>query len=115
MSILEFLLRFIKTAGQPTEADTDRDGFLSYKAETHSVGLGIAAGFAASAHGETKLLALVYGAAVYGKSMGEDESGQRRRLWKDVKAEPHYAVGGVVLGSVLGQLAAYGNITLPAF
>ncbi|WP_167599521.1 hypothetical protein [Halorussus marinus] len=105
MTLLETAVAFVKSAGQPTESDSERDGFLSYKSETHAVGLGIAAGFFATAHGETQLLALVYGAAVYGKAY--EASGQRRRLWKDVRSEPHYALGGAVAGSVFGILAGW--------
>lgn len=106
-TFLEFLIAFAKTAGQPTEADTERNGAFSYKSETHAAGLGIAAGFASTAHGETKLLSLVYGAAIYGKV--QESSGQRRRLWQDIRKEPHYALGGVVTGAVLGTLV--GNAT----
>mgnify|MGYP000333177103 FL=1 len=77
MSLLEAIIAFAKTAGQPTEADTERDGAFSYKSETHAAGLGIAAGFAVSAHGEQKLLSAVYAAAIYGKA--QEATGQRRR------------------------------------
>lgn len=110
-SFLEALIAFAKTAGQPTEASTERDGAFSYKSETHAAGLGIAAGFASTAHGETKLLSLVYAAAVYGKA--QEANGQRRRLWTDVKKEPHYAVGGVVTGSVLGVLVGWATPHIP--
>jgi hypothetical protein len=82
MTLVETVVAFVNSAGQPTDADSDRDGFLSYKSETHAVGLGLAAGFFATAHGETQLLALVYGAAVYGKAY--EASGQRRR-----RGRPH--------------------------
>jgi hypothetical protein len=105
MTFLESIIAFIKPAGVPTESDSDRDGFLSYKSETHAAGLGLAAGFFATAHGETQLLALVYGAAVYGKAY--EASGQRRRLWTDVRSEPHYALGGAVVGAAFGILAGW--------
>lgn len=102
------LLQYVKHAGATSESDSDRDGFLSYHAESHAAGLGIAAGWFATATGETKLLSVVYGAAVYGKATGENE--KRRRIVRDVVEEPHYAVGGVVLGALFGTLA--GNIPL---
>lgn len=111
-SLLEALITVAKQAGQPTEADTKRDGAFSYKSETHAAGLGIAAGFASTAHGETKLLSLVYGAAVYGKSQ-EANDGQRRRLWTDIRREPHYALGGVVTGSILGVLTGWATPHIP--
>lgn len=45
MGLLKWLLSFIKTAGAPTEEDTERDGFLSYSAETHGLALGFYYGF----------------------------------------------------------------------
>lgn len=100
-TFLEYLIAFAKTAGAPRESSTERNGAFSYKSETHAAGLGIAAGFASTAHGETKLLSLVYGAAIYGKVQGD--GGQRKRLWQDIRREPHYAVSGIVVGSVLGS------------
>jgi hypothetical protein len=105
VTLVETVVAFVKSAGQPTEADSERDGFLSYKSETHAVGLGLAAGFFATAHGETQLLALVYGAAIYGKAY--EASGQRRQLWKDVRKEPHYALAGIVAGSAFGIFAGW--------
>jgi len=110
-TFLEALIAVLKAAGQPTEADTSRDGAFSYKSETHAAGLGIAAGFAATAHGETKLLSLVYGAAIYGKV--QESSGQRKRLYKDIRREPHYALGGVVTGAVLGTLVGKATPYIP--
>lgn len=111
-SILESLIAFLKAAGQPTEADTTRDGAFSYKSETHAAGLGIAAGFASTAHGQQRLLSIVYAAAVYGKAQ-EANQGQRRRLWTDVRHEPHYALGGVVAGSMLGVLVGWATPHIP--
>lgn len=108
MSLLESLLAFIKTAGSPSEADTTRDGAFSYKSETHAAGLGIAAGWYYGATGQTQLLSLVYAAAVYGRVVGEE--GQRRRLIKDVVREPHYALGAVVVGWLLGGFAGYAPV-----
>lgn len=110
-TFLETLITFAKTAGQPTEASTERDGAFSYKSETHAAGLGIAAGFAVTAHGDRKLLSAVYAAAIYGKA--QEANGQRRRLWEDVKREPHYALGGVVTGSVLGALTGWATPHIP--
>lgn len=110
--MLAELLTFIKAAGAKSESDSDRDGFLSYHAEAHAAGLGIAAGWFATATGETKLLSVVYGAAVYGKATGENK--KRRRIVRDVVEEPHYSVFGVVLGAVLGTVGGHLGISLPA-
>lgn len=92
--------KLIEEAGAARESDTERDGFLSYSWETHASSLGLAAGFMATAYGELSLLSLVYGAAVYGK--GVEEEGSRGKLLKQVAHEWHYALFGVLVGTVLG-------------
>jgi hypothetical protein len=96
------LLAWIQAAGAKTEADSERDGFLSYHAESHAVGLGISAGWFATATGQTQLLSVVYAAAVYGKASGVNE--KRTRVVRDVVEEPHYGLGGVVVGAVFGTM-----------
>lgn len=100
MKHIDKAVRFVKSAGAKTEADSDRDGFLSYHAESHAAGLGLAAGFAFAAWSEMSLLGIVYGAAVHGRVA--QSAGKRRRILRDVVQEPHYALGGIVLGAVLG-------------
>lgn len=100
-TLLKYLIVFIKQAGAKKEKHTKRDGFLSYHAESHAAGMGIAAGWFATAEGNTQLLSLVYAAAVYGRAHAAN--GRRRRILNDVVDEPHYALGGVVLGAVLGM------------
>lgn len=104
------LLQFVQAAGGKTEATTERDGAFSYHAESHAAGLGIAAGWFATATGETKLLGVVYAAAVYGRASGTND--KRRRIVRDVIQEPHYAVGGVVIGAVIGMLTGQLNIAV---
>lgn len=99
MKHIDRLVRFVKSAGAASEAATDRNGFLSYHAETHAVGLGVAAGFAAVAWGRESLLSLVYAAAVHGR-VGQSD-GKRRRVVKDCRQEPHYCLGGIVMGALL--------------
>lgn len=103
------MILFVKAAGASTEANSKRDGFLSYHAESHAAGMGIAAGWFATAEGRTDLLGLVYAAAVYGKAHATN--GKRRRILRDIRQEPHYALGGVVLGAMLGML---GNLVIDA-
>jgi len=112
MTAVEYLIKWIKRAGAETEAQSKRNGFLSYHAETHAVGMGIAAGFIAVASGQSKLLGLVYGASVYGKASG---TSKRRRILLDMKQEPHYALGGVVMGAMLGLLVRVvtGKLAIP--
>ena len=106
--MLEEALRWVKSAGAVSESDSDRDGFLSYHAESHAAGMGIAAGWFATATGETQLLSIVYAAAVYGKAQGTND--KRRRIVRDVVEEPHYGLGGIVVGAALGAVV---GVALP--
>lgn len=107
MTTLETLIRLAKTAGAKREAQTDRDGVLSYHAESHALALGLAAGWFAIVQGEASLLSALYSAAVYGKVSGLGDAPKRRRLLVDVKQEPHYGLFGVVAGAVLGTLVGW--------
>jgi hypothetical protein len=104
-TLLKRLVVLAKQAGGETEPKTKRDGFLSYHAETHALGMGIAAGWWYGAEGDTQLLSLVYGAAV--EARAHAANGKRRRILRDIAAEPHYALAGVVAGAVLGSLTSH--------
>lgn len=101
--IAAYLVRLYKSAGAKSESSYGRDGFLSYHAESHALGMGMAAGFVSMAYGDAKLLGFVYAAAVYGKA--QESNQQRRRIFVDIKQEPHYALAGLVFGAVLGLIA----------
>jgi hypothetical protein len=94
------IIRYFRDGGAKSEQASERDGFLSYHAESHAAGMGLAGGWFAVGQGETQLLSLVYGSAVYGRSHGETQ--KRTRIFADIRQEPHYALGGVVLGAVVG-------------
>jgi len=100
--LLARILAFLKAAGAATESDTERDGFLSYHAESHSLALGLSGGWFAVIRGDMALLSVVYSAAVYGKASQTGENPKRRRLLRDVAQEPHYALAGAVVGALLG-------------
>jgi hypothetical protein len=104
-SILKQIIRFVKRAGSKSEEDFKGNGFLSYHAETHAAGLGIAAGWWYGAEGNTELLSLVYAAAVHGEAHARN--GKRRRILRDIVQEPHYALGGVPIGAALGAMASW--------
>jgi hypothetical protein len=103
-TILKRVVHLIKQAGGKSEAKTKRDGFLSYHAETHAMGMGIAAGWFAAAQGSTELLGIVYAAAVYGRAHASN--GKRRRILMDIVQEPHYALFGAVAGAVTGAVTS---------
>lgn len=67
--------------GATSEEDTERDGFASYSAEVHAIGLGVYDGMKTW--------------RVRPKEMRDNP---------DVQAEPHYYAGGYVAGTVLQLL-----------
>lgn len=98
--MLKKIIQRLKEAGAKSESSFDRDGAFSYHAETHAAGMGLAAGYVATAHGETKLLGVALGAAVHGRAA--ERNGKRRRILMDIVDEWHYALGGIVVGGVIG-------------
>lgn len=82
---------WLRDAGAKSESDTERDGFLSYSAETHAVGHGLYDGMRTW--------------RVRPKRLPDND---------DVQAEPHYYKGAYVAGTLL-QLAiaalTYGLVT----
>jgi len=90
---------FIEDAGAASESDSDRNGFLSYHAEPHAVGVGAGLGFAAVATGRLQLLGLLVPAITAGLRAKDREFG---KILTDVRQEPHYALGGLVVGALLG-------------
>jgi len=100
--MLRALITLLRQAGAYREDDTDRDGAFSYKSETHAAGVGAGLGFAATATGQTRLLGLVVSMALYGR---RGETTLDQTIVADVQAEPHYALGGLLLGALVGRFA----------
>lgn len=104
-TLVKRVVRAIKRAGAADEDDYGYNGFLSHHAETHALGMGIAAGWWYGAEGEVELLSMVYGAAVNARAHASN--GKRRRILRDISQEWHYALFGVVIGAVLGSLTSH--------
>lgn len=100
-TVMSRLLRFAREAGAKREADTDRDGAFSYHAETHAVGVGLGVGVAAGATDEYRLVGGVV-ALAFGANRGPTLSSPK--IAEDVRQEPHYALVGLVVGLVIGNL-----------
>ena len=100
-TVLSKLVRLIRQAGAPSEDTYDRNGFLSHHAETHAAGFGIGVGMIAVTTGNYRylsaLLAIAFGA-------NRELSPSSDRITGDLKAEPHYLVGGLAVGLLLGAL-----------
>jgi len=90
---------YIEDAGAPTESDSERNGFLSYHAESHAVGVGLGVAWLAMVTGNLQLLGLVVPAITAGLRAKNREFS---KILTDVRQEPHYALGGLVVGAALG-------------
>jgi hypothetical protein len=97
--MLDWLRTRLRQAGAPSEDATDRDGAFSFHAETHAAGVGAGLGFAAVATGNVQWLALLLPAVTAGLRARQGEFG---KILADVRQEPHYALGGLVAGALLG-------------
>lgn len=91
----------------PRESDTERDGFLSYSREWHSLAVGAAAGLVGgltySTPTEPVGLAIM-GAVVataFGLQVGKRLS---KKAAREVRKEPWYAVGALVVLFVFSTL-----------
>lgn len=109
MSRLNQLVQFIREAGSPRESSHERNSAFSYKSETHAAGMGFAAGFIAGATGETRLIGVVVGIAVYAN---RGDSVLQARVVNDLRAEPHYALGAIPLGYVVGTAVSGVGVAL---
>lgn len=93
----------------PTERASERDGFLSYASEWHSLTIGAGAGLIGGltfgtpmqAVGLTAMLAVV--AVALGLKAAEK---LRSSVTAEVKKEPWYALAGVIGLFLLGRLIA---------
>lgn len=76
--MIKKIIKFIKSAGAVRESDSDRDGFMSYKSESHAIGHGLYDGLTTR--------------RPYPKELPDNV---------DVQREPHYFKGAFVLGTLL--------------
>ena len=109
--VKQWLLRHAPDGAK--ESDTPRPGFLSYAGEWHALAVGLGAGIAAGTTGRWELAAVVVAVALglkAGKVKGADPSAP---VVGEVRREPWYGLGGVVIGVVFGVLVA--GTPLPSF
>lgn len=99
---LDRVIAFIEGAGHPVEAETERDGFLSYSAEVHAAGAGAGLGFMIAASGELRYFGLLYEGLIVGNRGDQWFSGE---LLRDVRKEKHYFLGGLLVGAAFGLAA----------
>ena len=99
ITLIDGAVRFIKQAGAPSEETYERDGFLSYHAESHAAGAGLGIGFALAAAGELRLIGGFLTLVLAGN---DGVSLADKKLARDIRQEPQYFLGGLVTGAVLG-------------
>jgi len=100
-TVLGKLVRLFKQAGAPSEDTYDRDGAFSYHAESHAAGVGFGVGVAAMTIGELRYVSALL-AIAFGANRGPQLSSAK--IVEDIRQEPHYALGGLALGLLLGAL-----------
>jgi hypothetical protein len=91
----------------PTEADSKRDGFLSYATEWHSLTIGAGAGLVGGLTYGTEMQAVGLTAmlAVVAVALGlKTATRLRSSVTVEIRKEPWYAIGGVLGLFLLGRL-----------
>lgn len=101
-TVLSRVVRLFRQAGAKDESSYDRDGAFSYHAETHAAGVGLGVGAAAGATGDYSYVGTIVGIA-FVANRGETLSDPK--ITEDVRQEPHYALGGLALGLLIGVIA----------
>jgi len=96
---IDRIVHFIKVAGAASESVTERDGFLSYHAESHAVGTGLSVGFAFGVSSNWSALGGVATAILYGN---RGDSPFEGKLLHDLISEKHYFLSSLVAGFIAG-------------
>lgn len=92
------------------EKGTEYDGFLSYAGEWHSLTLGLAVGVSSAimrtpeVAATTALVALGYKSKDKMPNVGKKK--EKASTVGEIRREPWYAVGGIIIGFVAGALAS---------
>lgn len=103
LTVVDKVISFIEGAGSKRESDNERDGFLSYHAESHAAGSGLGVGYALGASGRLRMLGVVLMTVLYGNN-GDSMFGAK--LFQDIRQELHYFIGGLIAGAIMGIISA---------
>lgn len=90
------LVAFVSSMGASSEADSDRDGFASWKGETHPIAYGTALGFLFAAP-LPRLQALALAAVVCTECARWKINGQ---VLGEIRDEPQYFLPSIVAGVI---------------
>lgn len=91
------LFSALRSASAESEADSDRDGFASWKAETHSLTYGFVLGFVTVAPA-FELKALVAAAVVCNECR---RYRLKREVLAEIRSEPQYFMPALVAGVIV--------------
>ncbi len=106
MSIKDKLETWAYRLSRKREKGTEYDGFLSYAGEWHSLTLGLSVGASSAITGApevaatTALVALGYKSKSAMPNVGKKK--EKASVVGEIRREPWYATGGIVLGFVAG-------------
>ena len=107
------LVAWVKAAGKSSESDSARDGFLSYAHESHSVGDGVALGFAiVAAHAGFPIVLGAVLTALGGVQASRFRFGNAR-VMEEITDEPQYFLPSIAVGGVIGAIV-FGIVAIPA-
>ncbi|SEO70393.1 hypothetical protein SAMN05216388_101751 [Halorientalis persicus] len=98
--MLDTIIRLLRQAGAYRESDTDRNGVLSYAAETHAVGYGGALGATVA----IAVLGLPWPLAVWLAGYGVvwlSRWTHNERILSELRREPQYFLGASVASLVV--------------
>lgn len=99
-TLIKGLIQAVRSAGSSTESGSDRDGFLSYKSEAHSVGYGLTIGAAIA----LRLLGVPWVLELVLLSLGGVTAKRRlgnERVWREILDEPQYFGPSILAGFLL--------------
>lgn len=91
-----------------TEADTERDGLLSYAKEWHALIIGLGIGITLGLAGIALTTSVALGL------LGLDKARQKlgRKAVINLKAEPWYGIGGSIIGTATTKLLGIDPTTI---
>lgn len=114
VNIIDKIIKFLRVHSRAKESQTPRDGFLSYAGEFHSLAIGLAVGGYAGLNDNPELAAAMIGVAL-GLATGSSAARRVKKALKmvgdggfrnalaEVKREPWYNLGGLVVGYTVGS------------
>lgn len=118
--MIDKIKEWFKVHSRKTEAQTDRDGFLSYAGEFHALAIGLGIGMYAAISKDPELVKAMLAISLGLGGSSEAKRRVRNALDKagveekgesaigEVVREPWYAAGGVMIAFIASSIVLYG-------